>query len=70
MAEDHRLAQPHGAEAAVVEVVQVGAADAAGLDRDLDLAGAGGLGRALLDAQILRGMDDDGAHGPLLRRRG
>ena len=70
VAEDHRLAQPHGAEAAVVEVVQVGAADAAGLDRDLDLAGAGGLGLALLDAEILRGMDDDGAHGPLLRRRG
>ena len=70
VAEDHRLAQPHGAEAAVVEVVQVGAADAAGLDRDLDLAGAGGLGRALLDAEILGGMDDDGAHGPLLRRRG
>jgi predicted secreted protein len=35
--EDHRLLQPHRAEAAVVIVVQVGAADAAGLDTDLHL---------------------------------
>ena len=62
VAEDHRLAQPHGAEAAMVEVVQVGAADAPGLDRYLDFAGARCLGVALLDAQVLRGVDDDGAH--------
>ena len=39
VAENHRLANPHRAEAAMVEVVQIGAADAAGFDGHLDLAG-------------------------------
>ena len=68
MPEDHRLAEPDRAEAAVVEIMQVRPADAAGLDRDLDLAGSGGLGLALLDPEVLRGMDDDGAHGFSPRR--
>ena len=66
VAKDHRLPEPDGAEAAVVVAVQVGAADATGLDRDLDLAGTGGLGRALLDAEVTGGMADDL---PLLRGR-
>jgi hypothetical protein len=38
MTEDHGLAHPHGAEAAMVEIMQIRSADAAGLDGDLDLA--------------------------------
>ena len=40
VAEDHRLLQPHGAEPAVEIVVQVRAADAAGLDAHLDVVRA------------------------------
>ena len=36
--ERHRLLQPDGAEAAVMVVVQVGAADAAGFDPNPDIA--------------------------------
>jgi hypothetical protein len=49
MAEDHRLAQADSAEATMVIVVKVRAADAAGLDRYLDLCGAW---RALFDAVV------------------
>jgi len=61
--EDHGLAHPHGAEAAMVEVVQVRSADTAGLDRDLDLAGRGHLNFTFLDPQITGRMNDDGLHG-------
>ena len=67
MAEDHRLAHADRAEAAVVVVVQIGAADAAGLDGDLDLSRPGSLRLALLDAQVLGGMNDNGFHGAILR---
>jgi hypothetical protein len=41
VAEDHRLAQPEVAYAAVVVVVKVGAADPADRDGHLDFAGPG-----------------------------
>jgi hypothetical protein len=63
MAEDHRLAHAHGAEAAMVVIMQVGAADAARLDAHGDLAGAERLDGALLDPQIFRRVDHDRAHG-------
>lgn len=59
----HRLLNAHGAEAAMVIIVQVGAADAAIGDLHTDFTGAGrGIGKAV-DPQILRRVDDDGAHG-------
>ena len=61
--ERHGLLQAHGAEAAMVVVVQVGAADAAGLDPDADIARAQRRHLDLLDAEVLRSMDDDAAHG-------
>ncbi len=60
--QDHRLAQPHGAEAALLVVMQVRAADAAGADADLHLAGPGRFGRDRLDAQVAGGVDDDSLH--------
>ena len=63
VAEDHRLPQPHRAEAAVAVVVQVRTADAAGREPDADLAGTGRRDLAGLDAQVLGGMNDDRAHG-------
>ena len=60
--EDHRLAHPHRAEAAMVEIMQIRSADAAGLDGDLDLSRTGCLGFALLDPQIASRMNDDGFH--------
>jgi hypothetical protein len=63
MTEDHRLAHPHGAEAAMVEVVQIRSADAAGLDGYLDLAGGGRLDFAFLDPEVAGCMNDDGFHG-------
>ncbi len=62
VAEDHRFLQAHGAEAAVVVIVQIAAADAACRQTDQNLAGAG-CGRVLiLDPQIPGGVDDDGFH--------
>ena len=49
--------QPHHAEAAVIVVVQVGSADAAGLDGNGDLAGAGLFFRPFLDPEVLCGVD-------------
>ena len=63
MTEDHRLAHPHRAEAAMVEIMQIRSADAAGLDGDLDLSRTGRLGFAFLDPKIAGGMNDDGFHG-------
>ena len=65
--EDHRLAHADRPEAAVVVVVQIGATDAASLDGDLDLSGPRSLRLALLDAQVLGGMNDNSFHGAILR---
>jgi hypothetical protein len=59
MPEHHGLADADRAEAAVVEVVHVGAADPAGLDCDPDLPGTGSDGWDRLDAQVLRRVNDD-----------
>src|SRR5277367_5504854 len=62
MAEHHRLAQPHDSEAAVIVIMQVRTADAAGADAHERLCVAD-LGRGpFLDPQILRGVSDDRAH--------
>lgn len=59
----HRLLDADDAEAAVMVVVQVGAANTAISDLDADLA-RGGRGIGIrIDPQILGGVDDDGAHG-------
>jgi len=60
--EDHGLAHPHGAEATMVEIMQIRSADAASLDSDLDLARTGRLWFALLDPKIAGRMNDDGFH--------
>src|SRR5690606_28987223 len=62
VAEDHRLAQPHSAEAAVVEIMQVGTANAAALYANQHFSASRSVGRAILDAQILLSVDDDGSH--------
>ena len=63
MAKDHRLAQAHGAETAMVEIMKIGAADAPEANPHPNLVGAN-VGRGdLFDPQVLRGMGDDGAHG-------
>src|SRR5262249_18264607 len=49
--------------AAVIIVVQVGAADAAGLDAHLDLVRPERRDRDRLDAQVLGGIQHGGAHG-------
>ena len=66
--ERHRLLDPHGAEAAVVVVVQVRAADAARRDADADLVRSRRHDGDVLDPQVLGRVDDDAAHGepPLL----
>src|SRR5262245_61032516 len=63
VAQNHRLANPHRTEAAVVEIVEIGAANAARLDSDLDLARPHFLRLAILDPQVARGVNDDGFHG-------
>ena len=63
MPQRHRLLDANDAEAAVMVIVQVGAADAAIGDLDADLARAGRRIRVAVDPQILRGVNDDGAHG-------
>jgi hypothetical protein len=66
VAEDHRLLQPHSAEAAVEIVVQVRAADAAGLDPHLDIVRAERRQRHGFDPQVFRCVQHGGAHGILL----
>ncbi|MNU00566.1 hypothetical protein D3C72_2437260 [compost metagenome] len=63
MAEDQRLAHADRAEAAMEIIVQVRAADSAGLDAHAHVARPELGRRRLLDAQILLGMDNDGPHG-------
>ena len=67
MAEDHRLADPDCPEAAVMVVVQIGAADAPRLDGHLDLSRPRRFRLAFLDAQVFGGMNDNGFHGAILR---
>src|SRR6266702_3252104 len=57
MAEDHRLPQANRTEAAMLIVMEVGAADAAGANADLDVLRPDGGDLSLLDSQIARGMD-------------
>ncbi|MGX0995178.1 hypothetical protein AB7M38_002470 [Bradyrhizobium diazoefficiens] len=63
MAQRHRLLDAHDAEAAVMVVMQVRAADAAIGDLDADLARAGCRIGIAVDPQVFRGVNDDGAHG-------
>ena len=69
VAEDHRLLQANSAEAAMVIVVEVGAADAAGADGDLDLAVAERFLLPLVDPQIVLAVNADRLHSILLQRR-
>ncbi len=62
MAEDHGLAYAHRAEASILIVVEVRAANAAGFDGDFDLARACLAGIALFDAQVAGSVNDDGFH--------
>ena len=62
VAQDHRFAQAHRAKAAVVIVMQVRAADAAPGQPETKLAGAEWLVRAVFEAQVVGGMNDDRAH--------
>ena len=63
MAKDHRLAQAHSAKAAMVEIMEIGAADASEANPHPDLAGANLSHGDLFDPQVFRGIGDDGAHG-------
>ena len=69
MTEDHRLAHPHRAEAAMVEIMQIRSADTAGLDGDFDLSRTDYFGFAFLDPQIAGSMNDDSFHGVLQRHK-
>ncbi len=62
MAEHHRLAQPHEPEAAVVVIMQIGAANAAGGDAHANVVGAEFGDVDVLDPQILGGVGYDRAH--------
>ena len=63
MSKRHRLLDPHRAEAAMMVVVQVRAADAAGGDLDAHFVGRRCRIGIAVDPQVFRGVDDDGAHG-------
>src|ERR1051325_5457878 len=60
--EDHRFLEAHRAEATVIIIMQVGAADAAGLDPHLDVAEPERWRGDLVDAKILHGMEHGCAH--------
>ena len=68
VAEDHRLAQAHRSEAAVVVIMQVRTADAAESDANAHVARAERGDFRLLDPQVLRRMSDHSAHVPSLTR--
>ena len=63
MAENHRLAHPHRAEAAGVEIMQVRTANAAALDLDRDVVGSKRIHRHRVDPEVVRGVDHDRARG-------
>ena len=62
VAEHHRLLDPHGTEAAVLVVVQVGTADAAAAHAHLQLIGAERRGFIGFDAQIAGSVNDECFH--------
>ena len=59
MAQHHRLLDPHGAETAIMVIMQIGAANAATFDPDLDIMRPHGRQRDILHPQIMRRMDND-----------
>ena len=63
VAQHHRLLQADAAEAAVLPVVQVGAADAADAHPHADLAGADRGSLDGFDPQVAGGVDDECVHG-------
>jgi hypothetical protein len=62
MAQDHGLAQPNGAKAAMQVVMQVRAAYAAGAQMDANLSGSKRLPLTFLDPQIMGCVQDDCLH--------
>jgi hypothetical protein len=66
VAEHHGFGEPDRAEAAVADIVQVRAADAATIDPNTRLTGAGRRSGARLDAEIAGAMDHDCGHGKFL----
>ena len=63
VAQHHRLLDAHGAEAAMLEVVQVRTADAAGAHAHLQLVRQQFGCVDGLDAQVAGGVDDESFHG-------
>jgi hypothetical protein len=63
MAQHHRLLDADGAEAAMLVVVQVRAADAAAAHAHAQLAGAELGGGNFFDAQVAGGVNDECFHG-------
>ena len=62
MPQRHRLSDPDRAESAVMVIMQVRAADAAGGDFYAHFVRTGrGIGN-IVDPEVFRGMDDDGSH--------
>jgi hypothetical protein len=64
--ESHGLPQPDGPEATVVVIVEIRPADAAGLYPDPNITGSQGGHCDFFDPKVLRGMNDDTAHGHFL----
>ncbi len=62
MAQHHGLLHANGAEAALLEVVQVGAADAAKAHANAQLPGKHFRRGHVFDAQIAGGVDDESVH--------
>lgn len=62
VAQHHRFLDAHGAEAAVVVIVQVGAADAAKAHLHAQLIGLHLGGVDVLDAQVVGGVNDESVH--------
>ena len=65
MPEHHRLFEADDAETAVIVIMQIGAADAAGADADQHFARLGYGHWHRVDAQIFGGVKDGGAGGDL-----
>ncbi len=63
VSEHNGLAHAHRAKAAMMIVVEIGAADAAVVDADADLMRTGLAGLHVIDTQVMRRMKDDGFHG-------
>jgi len=69
MAQRHRLLEPHGAEAAVLEIMQVRATDATKGHAHLQLARSGLFFVQRIHAQVFGGVTDHGFHGMSLSIR-